>query len=241
MYHLLILQYTAHLLADFNFQPQKWCDAKDSKFISKEHIWHSLIVFVFSFLLSFQPSFWWGALIIAIFHLIIDMVKSIIYQKIKVSFIKQNLFFLDQTSHFLIITVIVFMYWKFDFIHFPFAISGQVLYFVFAIIACTKPMNLFIRKFIESNCILISDEKEDKSLLKAGRIIGSLERILSFVLITFNQFAAVGFLIAAKSILRFRDTETAKTEYLLIGSLLSFGSAIILGIIYQVLFSHYLS
>jgi hypothetical protein len=52
-------------------------------------------------------------------------------------------------------------------------------------------------------------------------------------LIAVNQFAAVGFIIAAKSILRFRDTDIAKTEYLLIGSLLSFGIAILLGIAYH--------
>jgi hypothetical protein len=51
------------------------------------------------------------------------------------------------------------------------------------------------------------------------------------VLILFDQFAAIGFIIAAKSVLRFRDTDTAKTEYLLIGSLLSFGIAIFFGVI----------
>jgi hypothetical protein len=52
------------------------------------------------------------------------------------------------------------------------------------------------------------------------------------VLILVNQFAAVGFIFAAKSILRFRDADKteAKTEYLLIGSLMSFGIAILLGI-----------
>jgi hypothetical protein len=44
-----------------------------------------------------------------------------------------------------------------------------------------------------------------------------------------NHYEAVGFIIAAKSILRFRDTDTAKTEYLLIGSLLSFLIAVALG------------
>ena len=75
----------------------------------------------------------------------------------------------------------------------------------------------------------------ENTLLNAGRIIGSLERIISFILIAFNQFAAVGFIIAAKSILRFKDLDTAKTEYVLIGSLLSFGIAILLGIAYQLI------
>jgi hypothetical protein len=44
------------------------------------------------------------------------------------------------------------------------------------------------------------------------------------------QYEAVGFIIAAKSILRYEGVKTSKTEYVLIGSLLSFGIAIITGI-----------
>ena len=43
---------------------------------------------------------------------------------------------------------------------------------------------------------------------------------------------AVGFLIAAKSILRYKDTDNLKTEYVLIGTLLSFGTATLLSLWY---------
>jgi hypothetical protein len=49
--------------------------------------------------------------------------------------------------------------------------------------------------------------------------------------ILINQFEAVGFLIAAKSILRFRKDSVYKTEYVLIGTLLSFGIAVAFGIL----------
>ena len=45
-----------------------------------------------------------------------------------------------------------------------------------------------------------------------------------------GQYEAVGFIIAAKSVLRFKDTDTAKTEYVLAGTLLSFGIATLLGL-----------
>ena len=48
--------------------------------------------------------------------------------------------------------------------------------------------------------------------------------------IVLGQFEAVGFLIAAKSILRFKDDNTIKSEYVLIGTMLSFEIAIALGI-----------
>jgi len=62
-------------------------------------------------------------------------------------------------------------------------------------------------------------------------LIGIIERFLVLTFVILNQFEAVGFLIAAKSILRFKDDNTIKTEYVLIGTMLSFGIAIALGII----------
>lgn len=56
-----------------------------------------------------------------------------------------------------------------------------------------------------------------------------VERILVLTLILVGQFSAVGFLIAAKSILRFN--EYRKNEYILVGTLLSFGIAIVLGVL----------
>ena len=41
----------------------------------------------------------------------------------------------------------------------------------------------------------------------------------------------MGFIIAAKSLLRFKETDTAKTEYVLVGTLLSFGIATLFGLI----------
>jgi len=52
-----------------------------------------------------------------------------------------------------------------------------------------------------------------------------------------NEWQAIGFLIAAKSVFRFGDLSRAKdrklTEYILIGTLLSFGFAILIGLLYK--------
>ena len=78
----------------------------------------------------------------------------------------------------------------------------------------------------------------DESLLKAGRFIGNIERtmILSFVLL--GQYSAIGFLVAAKSILRLKD-EQKLSEYILTGTFLSVGIAIIAGIIANTVASHF--
>jgi hypothetical protein len=71
-------------------------------------------------------------------------------------------------------------------------------------------------------------DNTDLSLPNAGRLIGVMERFMTLALILSAQYAAVGLIIAAKSILRFNDTQ--KNEYILVGTLLSFGIAILTGI-----------
>jgi hypothetical protein len=229
MYTLLILQITAHLLADFNFQPQTWCDIKNSKAISNVYFYHIAVVFVCSWTLSFSVFFWWAALLIAVVHFLLDVIKSYLFRK---GIREIYLFFMDQILHLAIIAAVVYLFSKKGLIQFPFFVTLNTAFILFAVIASSKFSNIFIKKYMEANDIISSIQKNSNNLLKAGRLIGFLERVLSFILISFDQFAAVGFIIAAKSILRFKDTDTAKTEYLLIGSLLSFGIAILLGIIY---------
>ena len=71
----------------------------------------------------------------------------------------------------------------------------------------------------------------------AGNYIGILERLFIFSFIITGHFEAIGFLLAAKSIFRFGDLKEAKdrklTEYVLIGTLLSFGIALLVGLLVQ--------
>jgi len=60
-----------------------------------------------------------------------------------------------------------------------------------------------------------------------------MERFMTLALILSTQFAAVGLIIAAKSILRFNNQQ--KNEYILVGTLLSFGFAILIGVIINLL------
>ena len=66
-------------------------------------------------------------------------------------------------------------------------------------------------------------------LADGGRVIGLLERGLIFTLVLVGQPAGIGFLIAAKSILRFESTSRDQRagEYVIIGTLASFGWALI--------------
>jgi hypothetical protein len=85
--------------------------------------------------------------------------------------------------------------------------------------------NLLIRFIFDvSGKIPMSGDpsEPDKKELNAGRIIGILERILIFFFVIIGQFAAVGFVIAAKGVVRYKELEDRNfAEYVLIGTLLS--------------------
>lgn len=74
-----------------------------------------------------------------------------------------------------------------------------------------------------------------EGLQNGGFIIGCLERALVMLLIFIGQPAGVGFLIAAKSILRFGDvtnpSERKMTEYIIIGTFMSFGWGLLVAVL----------
>lgn len=71
------------------------------------------------------------------------------------------------------------------------------------------------------------------SLPRGGRLIGKLERLLILMLVLAGEPDGIGFLIAAKSILRFNElageTDRHVSEYVIIGTLASFAWAIAAG------------
>lgn len=60
-----------------------------------------------------------------------------------------------------------------------------------------------------------------------------VERTLVLVFVVLSQWAAIGFLVAAKSILRFSEASSGreKSEYVLTGTLLSLTLAIFIGLV----------
>ncbi|SEN32002.1 hypothetical protein SAMN04487857_113147 [Pseudomonas sp. ok272] len=73
------------------------------------------------------------------------------------------------------------------------------------------------------------------SLANAGKLIGNLERALILTFVLLKQWEAIGFLLTAKSILRFNEIQGAKvrslSEYVLLGTLLSFTLSIAVGLL----------
>ncbi len=71
-------------------------------------------------------------------------------------------------------------------------------------------------------------EEEIQPLIGAGEVIGILERLVTFVLVSVGGFAAVGFVIAAKAAVRYPQFKKREfAEYFLIGTLCSVGLAVL--------------
>lgn len=141
----------------------------------------------------------------------------------------------------------IFKYNYYDIIYSAKA-DKQLIFKLFSVIVCLTPANLIIRVILDKylspssginepteSMKLTPNNEEDQqqdSLQRAGRLIGNIERILTLGLLFAGQYEAIGFLIAAKSIIRTRDRK-ADSEYILIGTLLSFGFAILIGLLIQ--------
>lgn len=226
-YYLLLLQIISHILSDYFFQTHKNAIEKNEKgFKSDFIIKHILITFVCSWILSFDINFIFCSLGIATIHFAIDGLKKSLNTS-------KYSFFIDQIIHVGTIILFVWLFEKYFISDTVFILNIKLkwLFLILSYLLCIKPANIFIRELLIISNIKLPSEKDE--LENAGKLIGTLERILVLTLVILNQYEAIGFLIAAKSILRYKENDTTKTEYVLIGTMASFAIAMFLGIIYS--------
>ncbi|EAP86324.1 DUF3307 domain-containing protein [Croceibacter atlanticus] len=229
----LILQLIAHLLTDFVFQNNRLATDKNTKgFKSSFLIWHGLIAILLSWLLSFQLNFIIGALLIGISHYIIDGCKPFLNNHKSLG---RYAFYIDQFLHIILFIAVSLTFFTLtDFNPVINVIAAkQYIVLTAGFLFILKPTNIFIKEMLST--FEIESTPQSQELEKAGRLIGILERILVVIFVLIGQFGAIGFLIAAKSILRYKDTDLLKTEYVLIGTKLSFGIAVLVGLLIQLI------
>jgi hypothetical protein len=230
---LLLRLLIAHFLADFVFQTDKIVDKKKDGLNSKHFYIHIAIVGILTYLFIADWTNWWAPIIIMVLHTITDLFKS------KIRYDNIWTFLCDQLLHILVIVLLwialtnnsVCCLWNKII---DITISNKILIIIIGYLLITIPTSILIGYLTGKWQQEIGTENED-SLSKAGKWIGILERILILTFILIKQWYAIGFLIAAKSVFRFGDLkkgkERKKTEYILIGTLLSFTFAIIFGIL----------
>ena len=211
----------AHLVADFVFQTSASCKSKAEKHWRSGHQYlHALIVFALAWLASWDLRFWRGALVIGIAHLCTDIWKS--YRPEKVTW-----FALDQTLHVGTLALVAWLWCRRYDWRMPFSIEPKYVAAAVAALICWRPANFFIKLMLKH--FSVNMPEENASGFNAGALIGTIERWLILIFVCLGCYDALGLLIAAKSIIRFSEKDTAKTEYVLAGTLLSIFIAVLAG------------
>ncbi len=229
---LLLKLLLAHLIGDFILQPASWVTAKEKNKLKAWQLYaHVIIHFTLVIAIVWDIYFWPWAVVIAGLHLVIDGLKISLQRERT----KRLLFFLDQILHLLVLYGVACFYYN----YFP-ALDifndANILLFITCIAFLTTPVSAAIKFFIARWTPHMSDGEEE-SLESAGKYIGILERLFVFAFFASGHPEGVGFLIAAKSVFRFGDLKEARsrklTEYVLIGTLVSFGIAMLTGVIFE--------
>lgn len=217
----------AHLLGDFLLQPTAWVNHKEKKKAKSPALYLHLLVHGVLILILLGFGFWILAIVLTILHGLVDLTK-LYFQK---SATKTAWFFIDQLAHFISILSI---WWLFFRPEISLEWSPSIWIYATALLLITQVAGIAIQVGL-SNWSKDLDLSQESSLKNAGKYIGILERLFVFAFVILGKWEAIGFLLAAKSVFRFGDLRKAKdrklTEYILIGTLLSFGISIGIGIL----------
>lgn len=225
----------AHLLADFVFQFDWIAKAKQSgKKIQSALCIHASIVGLTTFFAigatTLSTAFLVAVVIIS--HVIIDIGKIYLDRWPRLQqFQRAKLwtFWIDQIIHLVVLAALAT---KFDTaldegFWWQLAPNTQTLILVYVhlagFITATRVGQFSISMFMapfqkEDNENATNDGKQKRP--PGGAWIGLIERSIIYGLIFLGQTAAIGIVIALKSLLRFKETDIA-SEYLIIGSLIS--------------------
>ena len=216
----------AHLLTDFVLQPTSWIRGRNQKHFASPYLYLHGLVTALVALLLLGIQYWLTAVVILVTHILIDGWKSMQKEEIRY-------FVIDQLLHLGVIFIcwyVNFLYWEDLVAAWEVINTKKTITLITAIVFVTQPAAIIIGQFTKK----WRDKIEDGATLgNAGKWIGIIERIIILILVLNNQYEAIGLLIAAKSLLRFSEANRPeiKTEYLLIGTLISMSLAILTGLI----------
>jgi len=239
---LAVALLAAHIIADFALQTDKDIQNKRRWWVL---IRHSLIVASLSYLLCGVWQAWPIPLAVLLTHLAFDLVKARYLTP------GLNSFALDQAAHLLVIVLLVLLL--------PGAIPAVATPFWLSVLGVDFYAELIISAgliaTVQGGSVIVGygvepfleelkrDEAVNEQVAQArraigrrgftqgGKVIGQLERAVIFVLVLAGQPSAIGFLIAAKSLLRFGDigagASRKEVEYIIIGTFMSFLAALV--------------
>lgn len=228
---------TAHLLADFVLQTDSMIARKREKRILALHALNICIITIVALGVRTHTALMITMIIIAS-HFVMDYLK--------VHFLDDTLHFfaLDQGVHLAVIAVVTAWHPEASSIGWWSELTGQQQAQLYAgmtlisgIIISVPLGGVLIKKLVaplappQVTSGGSGAGQPVTGMIRGGKYIGWLERSISMMFILAGKAEGVGFLIAAKSILRLRDISTDEerhvAEYIIIGTFLSFGWAML--------------
>jgi Protein of unknown function (DUF3307) len=231
-YLWLIKLVLAHLVTDFLMQPSSWVEERNRRHFASGKLYRHVLVTTLVAYMLIGWQYWEVALIILVSHFLIDVWKS--YRPQRALY-----FIIDQLLHLAVIAGC----WLLTFgdgglferlrQRLNTDVHGWIVFAGFVFV--TSPAGILIGQLTSQWSRKIDDPQN--SLANAGKWIGMIERIIVVILVLQNQYSAIGLLVAAKGIIRFneKDRQEVKTEYLVIGTLMSIGIAILTGLVVKML------
>jgi hypothetical protein len=223
MTETLVALTLAHLLADFVFQTA-WI--VKNKWRAPALLAHTAIVGLVSWAcLGFAPAFL-ALTLVALSHAVIDAIK------VRWGGPGLKAFLLDQSAHGAMILAASLIapeafhqgLWKNPALAAHDLLVPTTMTIAAGLIATVFAGGYAVKALMTSVQLPGPDERLD--MPKGGLFIGRLERLLIFMIAIGGHTEAIGFLIAAKSILRFnelsRERDRQVSEYVIIGTLASF-------------------
>ena len=236
---ILIKLFLSHIITDFVFQPDAWVDDK------KTNIWKSVKLYIHGCLAGILAYMFvgsweilWLPIIVGATHIVIDGYKSKFEENL-------TIFLVDQVSHIIILIlcwIVIIQYNLQDALELSrlIILSDKFLVYLFAYSLILWPSSKLMKRILSSINIKFG-ENVDTGHKNVGLWIGMIERILILTFILQNNYQIIGFLIAAKSIFRHRyngiKNSQVTIEYILLGTMLSFLIAIIVGLLSNTILS----
>lgn len=243
---IAIILITAHLIGDFMLQNARLAKHKQSSFTAL--IKHSIIyaicmLVVFAILPPLKAII--PFIILTAVHFGIDFARTKANHLTKRNAARRlwGIFLLDQALH---VGVIFAVCWVFRFNENAGSllklsidtwspdVMTKVLAYIMVYVLALNPTAVLVKK-----TLCIADANSDKELKndddkanRNGYMIGILERLIIVTLVLSGNLPTVGFVLAAKSIARFKQLENKDfAEKYLVGTLLSMGIAILSALI----------
>lgn len=227
----------AHLLTDFVFQPRRMVEAKLARNLRSGWLYlHATAAGLLAWSLSGLLAGQWTAhellWVTALTHLLIDAGKIALQKRSKPER-ETALFFGDQLLHLLVIAGLIAWVAGLAAIQnlwteLPLHDTAVLL---LAVVFLLQPCSIIMQKLLALFPSIFNGEpgKLPDELPLAGQWIGYAERLLILIFVLIGQFTAIGFLVAAKSILRFgsEQKQGPKSEYVILGTLFSLTIALL--------------